>query len=59
MAADSRAGACPGIDAGAQTIHRYANGDWLDGALIGEDWVLGKWLSAEPQWCLRAYETAC
>src|SRR6266542_1446053 len=46
------------IAAGAQTIHRYANGDWLDVALIGEESVLGKWLSAEPQWCLRAYENA-
>jgi hypothetical protein len=46
------------IAVGAQTIHRYANGDWLDVVLIGEEWVLGKWLSAEPQWCLRAYENA-
>ena len=47
------------IAAGAQTIHRYSNGDCLDVARLGEEWVLGNWLNAELQWCLHAYEHAC
>ena len=27
----------------------------VESTQTGEEWVLGKWLSAEPQWCLRAY----
>jgi hypothetical protein len=46
------------LAAGAQTIFKYSTGDWLDLARIGEEWVLAKWLDAEPQWCLRAYENA-
>lgn len=46
------------LAAGAQTIAKYSNGDSFDVTRIGEEWVLGNWLAAEPEWCLRAYGEA-
>ena len=46
------------VEAGAQTVARYSNGDCLDVARIGDEWVLGNWLGAEPGWCASAYDHA-
>ena len=46
------------LAAGARTTFKYANGDSIDVRRIGNDWVLGNWIAAESEWCVRAYEGA-
>lgn len=46
------------LNAGAERIHQYSNGDELDLDSIGKEWVFGSWLKDETAWCLAAYEFA-
>jgi hypothetical protein len=43
------------LRAGAGRVHKYGNGSSLDLDDIGPEWVFGKWLKEEDQWCLAAY----
>jgi hypothetical protein len=46
------------LEAGATRVHAYGTGERLDLADLGPGWVLGRWLAAEPEWCLAAYRMA-
>ena len=46
------------VSAGAKTLSRYSDGDSLDAAAIGPDWILGNFIDAERDWCLIAYQAA-
>lgn len=43
------------LRAGAGRVHKYSDGSSLDLNDIGSEWVFGKWLKEEDQWCLAAY----
>jgi hypothetical protein len=44
------------VSAGAFTHHKWASGGEINiRAELGEEWVGGRWLEREPQWCLAAY----
>ena len=40
---------------GSGRVHKYSDGSKLDLSDIGQEWVFGKWLKEEDQWCLAAY----
>ena len=47
------------IAAGATRVHRYPAGQPdFDLAEIGPEWLFGKWLPAEPHWCVAAFQFA-
>lgn len=49
--------AAQAVGAGAKTRTVWAGGKVFDTGLeLGEDWVLGAWLAAEPEWCRLACE---
>jgi len=43
------------LRAGCGRVHKYSDGSKLDLSDIGREWVFGKWLKDEDQWCLAAY----
>jgi hypothetical protein len=45
------------ISGGARTSVRYTDGSDLNAPRdLGNDWVLGAWLPAEPGWCAKAFD---
>lgn len=46
------------LRAGAPVEQRYSDGTLLRAADIGADWVFGRWLPGEREWCLAAYNFA-
>ena len=45
-------------EAGLATRYVYPAGQVVDVERFGQAWVLGRWLSSEPRWCLAAYSYA-
>jgi hypothetical protein len=43
---------------GSKRTHTYSNGSVLNVEEIGDEWVLGSWLSSEAAYCLAAYRLA-
>ena len=43
------------LASGAEREFTYAGGNRFDVRVLGDDWVLGRWLPDEPRWCLAAY----
>lgn len=47
------------IREGATTVMKWAGGSRTDVSKeIGPDWVFGRWLKQEPQWCLDSFSSA-
>jgi hypothetical protein len=46
------------LASGARRSFSYRDGTRVDLDVLGEDWVLGGWLTLEPDWCLAAYGAA-
>jgi hypothetical protein len=39
-------------------VHQYSNGSTFDITTLGDEWILGRWLSEEMKWCKSAYDNA-